>query len=401
MIPQGTSRRPQGTLLVPQGTIRTPLTFGSGQLYGNIKKSNTVKQREGIFGTGRRRVVLLSDSTDYGAGTAVGPDVTGGTGTSAARFPLAPAAVLQPLLNTSICRTDIDTIMGGKTITTASGGAYSVYDTRTAGANWTLATGLTAGAHFFSNGNTGQSFTFTPPNTFDRVYIEILEPVAGQSIRIITDAGVQATFVATAAPDFTPVPYTVSVPAGSTFVTVQKAGGTGSIFWAALETYTSTNTGFSLVNGGWAGAACTTWTDATQVYSPSFALPILDYDVVILRLGLNDAVALGSNTTQFKTNYQALINILTAAGAEIVIATQTPCISSVITDDLQVSYRRAEIEIALVNDFPIINTINSVGTYADLVAAGIMTSDGVHWLNYARLANAYLGYFQQVKALGA
>ena len=147
-----------------------------------------------------------------------------------------------------------------------------------------------------------------------------------------------------------------------------RLAGAGFICIFAVRVRHSTTKRVLVWNWGVGGSAVAAWTDTSQVWTPGNYAPTLEPHLILVQLGINDAIASRTNAEAL-TDYQALIDKYRPT-SDIVFVTPIPigAASATLVDqrDIVTACR----EIAQRNGCPIVDAAAIFGTQIHAASAG-------------------------------
>jgi hypothetical protein len=242
------------------------------------------------------------------------------------------------------------------------------------GAAWTAqGTSTTLGGVMFTASSAG-TFSYTPEMPVDNFELwDIVGPGLG-TISYNIDGGADTNLVqaGTAASRRTVIPAGSS---GTHTLNIKWVSGTGYI--GGVRAWDSTVKAFDFLNCGRGSSTTVDWTVNTQPYN---SLPVLanltaSADFVTIMLGENDELQSLTETT-FKTNYQTIINTVTASGANVLLITPIPVSSGTVPLATQALTQKWCQDLALSNSLPLLDLFAYYGDWNAMNNAGLMFSGG-------------------------
>lgn len=149
----------------------------------------------------------------------------------------------------------------------------------------------------------------------------------------------------------------------------------GNFYVVGVDAYSSATRQVSIWNAAWFGSSTTNWTGNTFLYDPLQALVSIAPHATVINLGINDwngSVAVSLYKTRMQT-------IITAAAtvSDIVLVAPVPT-DSTATRATQAEFVAAVHELAITNNCPVIDLWNAWGGNQDILDAYGMYSDTVH-----------------------
>ena len=264
-------------------------------------------------------------------------------------------------------------------------GASSVellYDPRVTRTTWTGANdgtpaGLGGGA-YRNDTNEAASINFAFVDTFDTIEVDYLTNSGGADFTISVDGG--SAIGATVSSTGTLAVATASrtCASGTHTVNINRLAGAGFICIFAVRVRHSTTKRVLCWNWGVGGSAVAAWTDTTYPWTPGNYAPTLAPHLILVQLGINDAIASRTNAEAL-TDYQALVDMYRVT-SDIVFVTPVPVAAASATLVDQRDIVTACREIALRNGCPIVDAAALFGTYLSAATAGYFepADDAVH-----------------------
>lgn len=271
------------------------------------------------------------------------------------------------------------------------------YDPRVTFANFT-ASGSNNGSPASLGGgcyrgdvNETSSFNFKFDSTFDTINVIYLLSSGGASFSIAVDGGSPigapvstnnvSGAIATATRTCAPGLHTVNIT---------RLSGTGA--FPILGVYVTHSTVKRVLVWNWGSGGTTTanWNSVAQTYSLGNLGPSLSPTLLLIQLGINDAIGAVTNATAL-TNYQGLVDLYRAT-SDIVFITPTPVAAGSAALADQRGIVTACRAIAQQNGCPLIDSAAIYGTYLAGVSAGYFAPavDVIHPgpTGYAAIASA-------------
>lgn len=156
----------------------------------------------------------------------------------------------------------------------------------------------------------------------------------------------------------------------------------GGAYVIGMDSYNSAVKSIRLFGLGWSGGRAADWAGTSTGFDPLNGLVALGLDLVVARFGTNDISIPGAPTTSTDpTAYQASINkildALTAAGTNVILATHYPMNTTVTSQAVQDTYAGYVRSIAAARGLKVHDTYARVGTWAAGNSAGKMY-DNLH-----------------------
>lgn len=242
------------------------------------------------------------------------------------------------------------------------------------GSAWTAqGTATTLGGIMFTTSSAG-TFAYTPEISVDNFEIfDILNSGLG-TIQYNVDGGSNTSLVQAGTAAFR----RTTVPAGSAGThTLNVKWVSGSTFLAGVRAWNSGTKAFDWINAGRGSSTTTDWIVSTNPYNslPALATLTASADFVTIMLGENDELQSFSETT-FKTNYQSIINTVSAGGANVLLITPIPLATTTLADATQQLMRQWCHDLADTNSLPLLDLTTYYVSWAAMNAAGLMFSGG-------------------------
>lgn len=260
--------------------------------------------------------------------------------------------------------------------------AELLYDPRVTRTTWTgLNDGTPAGlggGSYRNDTNETASLNIAFTDTFDTIEVDYLTNTGGAAFTISVDGG--AAIGATVSSTGTLALATTSrtCASGMHTVNINRLAGAGFICIFAVRVRHSTTKRILVWNWGTGGSSISYWTDTSQVWTSGNYAPVLAPHLIILQVGINDAIASRTNAEAL-TDYQAIVDMYRPT-SDIVFVTPLPIAASSAPLADQREIITACRDIALRNGCPIIDAAAVFGTYLAGVSAGyyIPAGNAVH-----------------------
>ena len=162
-------------------------------------------------------------------------------------------------------------------------------------------------------------------------------------------------------------------------VAIQRRVGAGFFLVFAIILSDSTTRRVQVWNWGAGGTTINNWNDQSATYGIGYQGPALAPHLLLLQLGVNDAIGGTTTNANALTYYQNLIDLYRPT-SDIVVVTPTPVALAQATLAQQRAIYTAVRTIAQQNGCPIIDNNALFGTYLSAAAAGyyLPAADQVH-----------------------
>lgn len=324
-----------------------------------------------IAGTADARILTIGDSTDAGTGS----NEAAGNGLRSQSWTSQLAPLLAARLGVTV---NIEGFFGGIGKSTAN---YALYNPKvTIGSATFAASNVGPGGPLWNHALTTGPMRFTPDSAFDRVRVFWKGNTTGRNIVWTTSTTETGSLVGDNSFAFKTTVLSVTSATWIEF----KSSTAAAVEWVGLETYNSTGTKLFISNCGWGGSVSGTtadgWTQATGGGTrPLVSLPLIAPDLTFINLNINDMFN-ATTTAQWKTNVQALIDVVDTSGSVVLVTSNPLHITKYGSEASQAPFFTAIAELAVTNSIPFINIKTGLGgTWAAANSLGYM-SDNEHML---------------------
>ncbi|KAA1237135.1 SGNH/GDSL hydrolase family protein [Agrobacterium tumefaciens] len=399
------NRLTPGVALAASGTDKTGFTIERAETYMNPApftwtaiglKSGQVAPPEGFdvnglpvwsaavraqrAGKRNARVMCVGDSTTAGNGANAGGMVTNDIAASYPTF-------LANLMTSRGSAGNWQNLLGTK-----GAGSLPSYDSRIAhGASWTSTPNArTAGGPCPVSSGTPTTLNFTPTAAWDtaEVYYTRTDPTNNSALIAAVNGADYATFSAYNTPSYPVATDQVFVKATAPGINALnlRAATTLSTYLLGIVTYRADTKEVLVLNGGWSGSKASDWNFQPDVsHSPLPVIKLYNPDLVVVNLGINDAIA-SVTKADYQAQMQQIINAAKTTGADIVLVIPNECNPSQVGTKLA-TLSDWIVELAISNSLLCIDLRATLGTYDDAVARGYMR-DNLHpnAAGYAKVA---------------
>lgn len=157
---------------------------------------------------------------------------------------------------------------------------------------------------------------------------------------------------------------------------VYVARASAGTYIIGIDAYNSTVKSIRLFGMGWSGGKVADWISNTTGFDPLPALIALHLDLVLIRPGINDAVA-GTAPATFKTQLATLVDALIADGTNVALATHYPSNIASAPQSTQNAIAQQVRDVAAERGLSVRDTYAEWGTWVAANALGYM-SDNLH-----------------------
>jgi lysophospholipase L1-like esterase len=276
-------------------------------------------------------------------------------------------------------------------------GVALLYDPRVTRVGWTGLNdgtpGGLGGGSYRNDTNQAASVNFQFSDTFDTIEVDYLTNSGGANFTISINGGAALGATVPSNGALARATVTRTCTPGAHTVNINRLVGAGFICIFAVRVRSSTTRRVLVWNWGTGATAVSDWLDTTNVWSPGTYGPALAPHLVLVQLGINDAINGVTNATAL-TNYQALVNLYRPF-ADVVFVTPTPVAAGSASLANQRGIVTACRQIAQQNGCPLIDCAAIFGTQEAGAAAGYFApaNDPVHPgpAGYAAMAEAVTG----------
>lgn len=154
------------------------------------------------------------------------------------------------------------------------------------------------------------------------------------------------------------------------------ARATLGAYLIGTDAYNSSVKSIRLFGIGWSGGKVADWIVNVTGFDPLPALLALNLDLVLIRPGINDAVA-GTAPATFKNQLATLVDALIAAGTNVALATQYPSNIASAPQATQDAIAQQVRDVATERGLSVRDTYSEWGTWVAANALGYM-ADNLH-----------------------
>jgi lysophospholipase L1-like esterase/peptidoglycan hydrolase-like protein with peptidoglycan-binding domain len=337
--------------------------------------------RDTLAGTSNSRVLFIGDSTTAGWDTS-NNNLEGNN--KAYSHPTVVASLFPNSLGATT------SIVGNQNAPN-----ISTYDTRTSFADGWGFSETEGGQVLGGYGLRGLSgwgsplFNFAPGKAWDtlELYYSTYNGAASANVSINGSGSIAAFDTSTA--DAGLVKTTITKALGNDTLNTNRVSG-GDYNFEGIITYNSNVKEITVLNAGWSGAKVTDVIAGTGPWATLESLDEYAPDLVVIDLGINDWNQ-GTPTTEgtFKAAMQDIIDASEAAGADVLLVVPVPTGSANGLAN-QAAFRTYILELADLNDLPVVDFISLWTSYA--------TANGNGWMSDVLHPNA-TGYAEKAEAL--
>lgn len=321
-------------------------------------------------GTGDFRVVWAGDSTEPGA-RALGPAANSFRTNSPAVYRKTALTAAQALPVTT------SNWLGDQSFGQTNSYALTAYDTRITlpdGAGYTHSgtTRTVAGSMQQNNVNTNR-LAFLPEDNYDTCDL-IYATGPGLGAGSFTRSG--STAVPFNQAGTSGVAKVTITGALSTSIGVAVARTSGGSYIIGMDAYNSTVKSIRMYSAGWSGGKIADWIVSTTGFDPLPALVALNPDLVIVRPGINDAVANTAPAT-YKAQLATYVDTLLSAGINVALATHYPSNVASASKAIQDVIAQMAREVAAERGLMLRDTYLNWGSWVNSNSLGYM-ADNLH-----------------------
>lgn len=288
--------------------------------YAKVANPNYARARAAmagvVAGTSDFRVVWAGDSTEAGARTLGGAANSLRTNSPAVYRKVALTAVQALPVTTN-------SWLGDQSFGVTNTYTLLAYDARLsapdgAGFAHSGTTRTVAGSMQQNNVNTAR-LAFTPEDPCDTtdVYYAINTSLGAFSITRTGSTAVPVNQAGTSGVGKATITGALNTDATAV------ARTSGGAYIIGMDSYNSTVKSIRMYSAGWSGGKIADWIVSTQGFDPLPALIALNPDLVIVRPGINDAVA-NTLPATYKSQLATYVDALLAAGINVAVATHFP-----------------------------------------------------------------------------
>lgn len=351
--------------------------------YAKVANPNYLRTRTAMAGvaagTSDFRVVWAGDSTEAGART-LGGAANSFRANSPCVYRKAALVAAQAL------PVSINNWLGDQSFGVTNTYTLLAYDTRLsapdgAGFAHSGTTRTVAGSMQQNNANTAR-LAFTPEDpcdTFD-VYYAINTSLGAFSITRTGSTAVPVNQAGTSGVGKATITGALNTNA------VAVARTSGGAYIIGMDAYNSTVKSIRMYSAGWSGGKIADWIVSTQGFDPLPALIALNPDLVIVRPGINDAVANTAPAT-YKSQLATYVDSLRAAGIDVAVATHFPSNTSSASKAIQDVIAQMTRDVANERGLAIRDTYAHWGSWVFSNSLGWM-ADNLHPLEAGSQAEA-------------
>lgn len=224
------------------------------------------------------------------------------------------------------------------------------------------------GGVYCENNANSNPITFTPilpVDTFTIYYVDQFTTgsvctiqIDGTTVGTITIGGTTGYLNAT-----------FTAPLGLHTLSFFKSSG-GECLIAGIDSYDSSFKQAHILNGAWNGSSISSWTDASTPYSFLNGLTSFSPALTVIMPGINDWVP-QTDINSYKASMQKIINAVKAVGSDVILLTSNPSQIGSQTLAVQQRYVKADYEMAIANNLPLIDTWSMSGSWEAMSALGL------------------------------
>lgn len=258
------------------------------------------------------------------------------------------------------------------------------YDPRVTRGVWTASgsndgnPGGLGGGSYRQDNNELAVINFAFADTFDTIEVDYLTNTGGANFTISINGGAALGAAVSSTGSLALVTATRTCTPGVHTVNINRQAGAGFMCIFAVRVRSSTTRRVLVWNWGFGGTTVANWLDTANVWFGGVYGPALLPHLVLVQLGINDAIAAVSNATAL-TDYQALVDMYRPF-ADVVFVTPIPVAAgsaSLVNQKNVITACRA---IAQQNGCPIVDAAAVFGTQLAGVSAGYFApaDDPVH-----------------------